>query len=967
LAAVAAPLTPLQTLEVKAFIGTIDWFHFPPNDWNQAPDDGWLGNDYVWQWRTGGYFPQWGFIDETGIIVIPLRFSRVRSFREGLAYAAKDKISGFIDRSGQWVIQSKDNRFIGDFSEGLARFRKSGKEGCIDKKGNVIIPPKFHSLHDFSYGRAAFTTKDGNHGFIDKTGKIVVEARYKNVRSFSEGLAAAWLNTRWGYLDRSGKAAIPFQYEQAMGFSGGLAAVCVDGKWGYIDKKGKMVIAPQFAGASVFRDDRARVNIGGNYYFHPFYRRELGSGEYYWVVNGYWRYIDKSGEFISDMKFDDALDFRDGLAAFKIFRKYGLKDSDGRIIFPAQYDEIGRKFISGMAKVRSKGRWGFINDSGRVTVRPAFDEVRNFAQGPAAVRVGKRWGHVSRDGKLAIKPQFDNALSFSEERTAVLFPPAGNRKDAKWRYIDITGKTVLQPVFQDARSFNESMAAVCVGDKYGYIDKSGKMVIPPRFRDARDFSRGLAVVCRMNLTGPYDFFWGVIDKQGKYVIPAVFPTEPKVEKGMYVFEIYYEDVDDPAEVMVNQHGLVYEGDKVLGTVSEYFLPSLLEAVGDKDQDLVRHTLCVLSGLPGPKALKPIRKSIESPDVYTRILGAKALGQATGQDPLDILLKQLASARTQAADRANEAVMLLIIDRPTAVVVLGKSSTVPEKYRKQLIRRAVMEIEIGPHVQKSWRSKTVQFEFDNEKLSDVIESVRNFTGSSIFVDWRGLANVSIKPTTTIDLQVPRTAIYLQVPRTTMNLAWDKMLFTSLRGAKVDSIVIGGVTVVSTRDRLGPIASALSARPSVGLKKPEKNRAVKKLLQANLPKVDFYDIELSQVLQFYRDVSGAKIEIDFTALAPLGVGPKTTVNVHLGNTTFDTALKLILVSAAGPRKVVYRIHDGKILITRAPKADNPPKPDPVAVLTGALKHKDKEVRDAAAEALKRIRSERSNSPTIPPRGR
>jgi hypothetical protein len=943
LAAVAGPLTDDQADGIRVGISITDWFHFPPYDWNRAPDDGWLGNDSVWQDRTSGWPGQCGFIDKTGTRVIPLRFSRVRSFREGLAYAVKGKISGFINKSGEWVINSEDGKeFTGDFSEGLAIFCKSEKEGCIDKKGNVIIPPKFHCLHDFSHSRAAFATKNGDYGFIDKTGKIVIQARYKNVRPFSEGLAAVWLNSRWGYIDRDGKVVVAFKYEQALGFSGGLAAVCVNGKWGYIDKTGKMVIAPQFAGASVFKENRARVNIGGNYYFHPFSRQDLGSRECYRVINGHWRYIDKSGKFISDTEFDDVLDFRDGLAAFRVFKKYGLKDAKGRVVLPARYVQLDERFCNGMARVRSKGRWGFIDESGKITVRPAFDRVSDFGPGPAAVRVARKWGHVDRNGHVIVQPQYIDAMSFSEQRAAVDVSHIYKREDSRWGYIDLTGKLVSEPIFEEARPFSESLAAVKVNGKYGYIDKSGKMVIKPRFDGAYEFSNGLAVVRRKNLNKQYDGFWGVIDKQGKYVIPSVFHRAPTLKNGMYAFKIHYKGMKRPTYLMVNRKGFVCKGDKVLKTVAEHFLPGLIADLDNKDQNVVRDALRVLSGIPGPKAIQAMRKSFKNPDVRTCLLGAKILAQATGQHPLDILLKQLGDAEPKVADRINDAIMQMISDPPTAAAFLGKSYTVLRKYRKQLLQRAVMELEIGPHVPNSWRSRTVKFTFKNEEFSDIIDIFRYVRDLPIFVDWQGLAKVSVKPTTVINLQLDDV---------TLKHVWDKILLTKLGSTKVDSIVIGENIVVSTRDRLRAIVVMLSTQPSIGKKKPAKNKAVQKILQTTLPIFSFNGVELSDVLQFCRDISDATIEIDWNDLVPLGVKPKTPVNAYLQNSTFDTALKLVLVSAAGPGKLTYKIDDGKIHIIKAPKASAPPLPDPVTVLTKAL-YADPQLRLRAVEALGNI---------------
>ena len=206
----------------------------------------------------------------------------------------------------------------------------------------------------------------------------------------------------------------------------------------------------------------------------------------------------------------------------------------------------------------------------------------------------------------------------------------------------------------------------------------------------------------------------------------------------------------------------------------------------------------------------------------------------------------------------------------------------------------------------------------------------------------MAEVSVKPTTIVNLR-PSCATKAHI--------WDRVLFTGLQGSQVDSIVVGGLTVVSTRDRLATIVGILSAGPLVVQKDLAENRIVAKSLQTRVSRLDFEDMELSQVIQFIRDVVGAGTIVDWRALAKLGVKSKTIVNVHLQNVTFDTALKLILIGVAGPGKLAYKIDAVKIRITRAAKARIPPLPSPIAVLTETL-YVDGELRLRAAEALGNI---------------
>ena len=100
----------------------------------------------------------------------------------------------------------------------------------------------------------------------------------------------------------------------------------------------------------------------------------------------------------------------------------------------------------------------------------------------------------------------------------------------------------------------------------------------------------------------------------------------------------------------------------------------------------------------------------------------------------------------------------------------------------------------------------------------------------------------------------------------------------------------------------------------------DRVVKKQLDTRVPKLDFEDMELSQVFQFLRDVSGSNIHVKWRALARESVEPATTVNVHLTNVTFRKALDTILEDVAtggepgvGETGLGYVINEGVITVS------------------------------------------------------
>ncbi len=62
---------------------------------------------------------EYGFIDKSGIEVIPLKYNKAGPFSEGLAVVKLNDESSFIDKSGKVAIPLK-YEFAGPFYEGLA-------------------------------------------------------------------------------------------------------------------------------------------------------------------------------------------------------------------------------------------------------------------------------------------------------------------------------------------------------------------------------------------------------------------------------------------------------------------------------------------------------------------------------------------------------------------------------------------------------------------------------------------------------------------------------------------------------------------------------------------------------------------------------------------------------------------------------------------------------------------------------
>jgi hypothetical protein len=196
----------------------------------------------------------WGLIDPTGTKVIQINKEEFDREEYMIILADDDTASvrekylhrvcwndkwGFMNDTGKVVVPCKYER-LWLFSEEVAAVYLNGKWGYLDVNGKEITPCKYDDFNSFSEGLAAVKLH-GKWGYIDKTGKAAIPFRYDGAKSFSEGLARVELNDKWGYINKTDKAVIPLKYDEVNDFSEGLARVKLNGEWFTIDLTGQCV------------------------------------------------------------------------------------------------------------------------------------------------------------------------------------------------------------------------------------------------------------------------------------------------------------------------------------------------------------------------------------------------------------------------------------------------------------------------------------------------------------------------------------------------------------------------------------------------------------------------------------------------------------------------------------------------------------------------------------------------------
>jgi hypothetical protein len=222
---------------------------------------------------------------------------------------------------------------------------------------------------------------------------------------------------------------------------------------------------------------------------------------------GKWGFINKSGDWVIDNRYEEAYYFSEGLAAVKFFGNWGFINRHGEWVIQPEYQNA-KPFREGLACVLQNGSWGYINKKGAWHFEPHLKVVSSFSDGKAIIKNDDDFVFINRDGERILNHTFERALPFSEGLAFVIY-------NGYKGYIERNGNWLIKHDYEEAYSFSEGLALIRTGGKYGFIDQKGKMVITPEFEDANYFMEGLAAVKKNDN-------WGYINQTGRFVIEARF-------------------------------------------------------------------------------------------------------------------------------------------------------------------------------------------------------------------------------------------------------------------------------------------------------------------------------------------------------------------------------------------------------------------------------------------------------------
>lgn len=185
---------------------------------------------------------------------------------EGLFPAKKSGKFGFIDKSGNWVVENQFEE-VGKFKEGMASFRLGNNWGFINNKGMKITDSNFEQVFDFNRGKT-IAKREGKYLLIGIDGIPILEKTFDRISPAADYYFITENGNKFGLLSPEGKEIVEPKFEELRREDLNKILVRVGNKYGIIDENGDYVL-PVYYKSIVFDTGNNQILAEDDYQFAP--------------------------------------------------------------------------------------------------------------------------------------------------------------------------------------------------------------------------------------------------------------------------------------------------------------------------------------------------------------------------------------------------------------------------------------------------------------------------------------------------------------------------------------------------------------------------------------------------------------------------------------------------------------------------------------------------------------------------
>ena len=300
--------------------------------------------------------------------------------------------------------------------------------------------------------------------------------------------------------------------------------VYTDNKWGVIDSKGNTIISPEYDEYIVIPDNtkpifictydvdyekgtyKTKVINEKNEEIYTDYNNVEALENYdennnLWYEDGIFRVeqdgkygvIDTNGKLLVSPEYDsiEALQGVDKVLLTEKNGKFGIIDNVGTVIIDNNYkkiEPISSKYEDGFIVEAENGKYGVISYTKTTELETKYDDIKKiYSNGKYyAVKENNKWEVVSEDGQKYLEGAYDDIVSINGENVIV-------KNNNKYGVVQVTdNKKIIDTTYEEISYGSDNKYIVKSNNKYGIIDASGNKLVDFKYesityRDIADF------------------------------------------------------------------------------------------------------------------------------------------------------------------------------------------------------------------------------------------------------------------------------------------------------------------------------------------------------------------------------------------------------------------------------------------------------------------------------------------------
>jgi hypothetical protein len=379
---------------------------------------------------------------------------------------------------------------IGAFRNGYATFSAGTQYGVIRKNSSIVLPAEYLKV---IIGETYFLTLERNIDKLswslrDTTGLKKNQKPYDRMLPKMGAIFPVKKNGYWGAINETGNEIVACVYDSLLESQGNQVAVKFKGQYGIISLKEEWLAFPQPNPVQLLNQNRYFKIQGRTIFLCAF----TGTILYFTTnpievkENYFIEFVSTGGTW--------TLDF-DG----RIVGRQLPPVAPAEEIFPAS---------EGLRGIKKNGKYGFIDDQGRLRIANRYEAIKPFSEGHAAVKIRNKWGFINRDEKLVIQPVHDDATSFEKGYSQV-------RQAGKHGLINKEGKLLLPVRYSTFIVQENGRIEIGLEGLKGLADAQGNILLQPKYQSIQDLNNGFIIIQQH---GKY----GLTTLQGVSTIPLIY-------------------------------------------------------------------------------------------------------------------------------------------------------------------------------------------------------------------------------------------------------------------------------------------------------------------------------------------------------------------------------------------------------------------------------------------------------------